>query len=38
METENLKLGWLNTKEQGAEEIWARVHTEEELLEGTMSS
>lgn len=38
METENLKLAWLSTKGQGAEEIWAQVNAEEELLEGTMSS
>lgn len=38
METENLKLGWLSTKGQGAEEIWAQVQAEEELHEGTMSS
>lgn len=38
MEIENLNLVWLSTKGQGAEEIWAQVHAEEELLEGTMSS
>lgn len=38
METKNMKLGCLSTKGQGAEEIWAQVHSEEELLEGTLSS